>query len=198
MNVFNRVFAIVCLLGLIVVLILGILQPVGAIDGLRHLLDTLRAFIDVNLAIYWAVAAGLLFVAILLLLLELRRPRRLTVRVRQAGGGVVELTTESVARSLEYHVGQLPGVTKVRPEVTSRGDSVRVFLDLETDPALDVPAKSEEVIQLAHEVVEGKLGIRLAPVRVSIRQAPYGPQSHAAPRRDLPGSFPTEGSLPLA
>lgn len=173
MNIFNRVMAILALIGLIVALVLGFLQPAASIGAARLGLDGLLAFASANYYLYLLVVAVALLVTVMLLILEVRRPRRLTVKVQQSSGSVVELTTESVARGLEYHIAQLPGIIQVRPKVTSLGKTVRVALDLQTEAAVDVAAKSEEVVQLAREVVESRLGIKLSKVSVSVRQAAY-------------------------
>ena len=195
MNVFNRVLAILFLLGLIVILVLGILQPTLTIDTGRRVLDYLQGLAAANLMVYWVGAALLLFVAILLLILEVRRPQRLTVKVQQASGGIVELSTESVARSLEYNIRQVVGVAAVDPVVISKGKSVVVVLKLETNPDVDVPAKSEEVVQLTRELIEGKLGLKLGLVRVHIRQGSYSKELRpAAGRREIKGELPAETS----
>ena len=196
MNIFNRVFAIVFLLGLIGALALAIFQPMASLGALRVGLDNLQGFMVANLFIYWTVAGLLLFLALLVLFLEMRRPRRLTVQVQQASGGIVELSTESVAKSLEYHVGQVPGVNRITPEVVSRGKSVRVALDVEMDPQADVPGKSEEIVQLVREIIEGKLGLKLAAVRVNMRQAPYRQEGYSTAFRGTKETPPAEEALP--
>ncbi len=204
MNVLNRVLVVVFLLGLTALLVVGVLQPYASLATLSYTADAAQTLLaPPGLYIWWAVAAVLAIVAILLLVLELRRPRRLTVKVQQTGG-VVELTTESVCRSLEYHLAQVPGVMQVRPVVASKGTSVQILLELETDPLLDVPAKSEEVIQLTHELIEGKLGLKMAPggLRVNVRQAAYSQSGAisarpAIERPDVPEGSPLQGPTPL-
>jgi len=197
MNILNRTLAIAALLGLVVVLSLAILDPMASLASLSYALGSLEAFVAANVYVYWGVAGSLLLGAIVLLVLELRRPKRLTAIVLQAGDGVAELTTESVSRSLEYHIGRVPGVNQVRPVVESRGRSVRVALELVTDPLMDIPAKSEEVIQLTRELVEGKLGLKLAPkgLHLSIRQAPYAKENGpTATRTDVSDEPVAQGS----
>jgi hypothetical protein len=173
MNIFNRVLAILCLVALIAVVVLGLLQPDATLQALRGAIDGLDAFADTYYYAYLGAGIALVVLGVILLVLEIRRPRRRTVKVRQAGGGMVELTTESVARGLEYHLAQLPGVRQVRPHVSSSGKAVKVTLDLELDPAVDVPAKSDEVLQLAREIVEMRLGLRLGRIAANIRQGAY-------------------------
>lgn len=202
MNVFNRVIVIISLLGLVALLVVSAVLPAPCIAWLQAVAAGADALmVPPGVYIRLGVTAALLVLAIILLVLELRRPQHLTVRVRQAGGGTVELGTESVARSLEYHVGQIPGVAKVRPVVVSRGSSVKVALDLELDPLADLRAKSEEVIQLARDLVEGKLGLKLSSggLRVNVRQAPYG-QVEMGPKPEPPAPQlpPTEPAEPPA
>ena len=197
MNVFNRVLVVVLSLGLIVFLTLALWRPGASLATLDSLVRGAQPLtVAPGLYIAWVALGVLLLLAVLLIVLELRRPQRLTVKVRQAGGGVVELTTESVCRSLEYHIGQVPGVTQVKLAVISKGASVQVLLDLETDPLMDVPAKSEEVIQLTRELIEGKLGLKMAAggLRVNVRQAPYRQGSGAGPAIEPPD---TAVDLPL-
>lgn len=173
MNALNRVLAVLCLVSLIAAVVLGLLQPDATLRVLRAAVDGLAAFAVAQYYAYQGAGIALVVLALVLLVLELRRPRRRTVKVRQTSGGMVELTTESVARGLEYHIAQLPGVRQVRPRVASTGKAVGVVLDLELDPAVDVPAKSEEVVQLAREIVEGRLGLRLGRVTANVRQGAY-------------------------
>ena len=46
-------------------------------------------------------------------------------------------------------------------------------LDLETDPDVDVPSKTEEICQVVKEAVEDKMGLKLRKVRANIKHAPY-------------------------
>ncbi len=204
MNVFNRVLVVLLLLVFVVLVGVGAAVPERSLAAVERLVQAAKPLVFLPMVyLWWAVAAALIVLALLLLALELYRPRHLTVQVRQASGGVVELSTESVSRSLEYHIRQVPGVNQVRPQVESRGRSVRVALELETDPLADVPAKSEEVMQLARELVEGKLGLKMAPggLRVQVRQGAYrqggGVAQAVQPPElplDLPGEAPTEGT----
>ncbi|MCL6430716.1 MAG: hypothetical protein K6V36_07615 [Anaerolineae bacterium] len=185
MNILNRVLVIVYLVALIAAVALALVQPDAAIRVLRGAVDGLDAFSRTYYYAYEGAGIALIVLALALLVLELRRPRRRTVRVRQASGGMVELTTESVARGLEYHIAQLAGVRQVRPQVSSSGKAVGVALDLELDPAVDVPSKSEEVLQLAREIVELRLGLRLGRIAANVRQGAYS--KDVAPARPSVG-----------
>jgi hypothetical protein len=192
MNVFNRVLAILFLLGLVFVLALGLLEPFGTLAALEYGIRWLEGVVSSQFYVYAAVGIASLVLAIVLLFLEARRPRRLTVKVQHSGGSVIELTTDSVSRGLAYHVAQVPGVISVEPLVVSTGKAVKVALDLEIDPGSDVPTKTEEIIQLAREVIEGKLGLRMAKVNVNVRQAAYTGDVAAMPKPDLPMDLPAD------
>ncbi|MFQ6059604.1 MAG: hypothetical protein ACE5MB_12075, partial [Anaerolineae bacterium] len=112
-------------------------------------------------------------VCAVLIWLEFRRRRPRAIRVRSITGGQAELTVDSVARRLERNIGQLEGVTSVKPNVWGKRGGVEVELDLETSPEVDVPTKTEEVCQVAREAVEDKMGLKLRKVRVNIKHAPY-------------------------
>ncbi len=185
MNILNRVLVIVCLVALIAAVAFALVQPDAAIGVLRGAVDGLDVFCRTYYYAYEGAGIALIVLALVLLVLELRRPRRRTVRVRQASGGMVEITTESVARGLEYHIAQLAGVRQVRPHVSSSGKAVGVALDLELDPAVDIPAKSEEILQLAREIVELRLGLRLGRIAANVRQGAYS--KDVAPARPLAG-----------
>ncbi len=198
MNVFNRVLIVILLLGLIVALVVSAVLPMTVVAWLQALGRGADELVIAPVVyIRLGVTAVLLVLAVVLLVLELRRPQRHSVVVQQAGGSVVEVGVDSIARSLEYYVGQVPGVVKVRPSVASQGKRVQVMLDLELDPMADLRAKSEEVIQLAQELVESKLGLKLSAggLRVKVRQAPYGPgvgPRPEPPATQLPPVAPTE------
>jgi uncharacterized alkaline shock family protein YloU len=198
MNVFNRVLAILFFLGLVFVLALGLLEPSGTLAALGYGVRWLEGVARSQFYVYAAAGIGGLVVAIVLLLLEARRPRRLTVKVQHSGGSVIELTTDSVSRGLAYHVAQVPGVISVEPVVVSTGRAVRVELDLEIDAGADVPTKTEEIIQLAREVIEGKLGLRMAKVAVNVRQAAYTGEVATVAKADLPLDLPADGPPALA
>jgi len=90
----------------------------------------------------------------------------------KSAGGEVELAVESIAQRLEYRVDQLADVVKVRPKIMPRRKDIDVELNLETTPDIDVPTKTEEVCQVAREVVEERMGLKLRKIKVNIRYAP--------------------------
>jgi hypothetical protein len=50
---------------------------------------------------------------------------------------------------------------------------VDIAVALETSPEIDVPMKTEEVLQVTREVVGERMGLKLGKVRVQLKHAPY-------------------------
>jgi hypothetical protein len=114
----------------------------------------------------WVICAAILW-------LEVRRPRPKTIKVLKISGGEAELTIDSIANRLEYNIDQLADIIKVKPVISPGRKGVKVDLELETSPEIEVPMKTEEVQQLTKDIVETRMGLRLDSVRVLIRHAPY-------------------------
>jgi hypothetical protein len=181
MNVFNRLVVIVLLVvSMIVLPVVLVLVParpdIVTIIG-EQALGRLRAMgggLQIRFVIAGALSAVLIFVVCgLLLWLELRRPHGKAVRVQKVGDEA-KVTTDSIARRLEYNVDQLAEVISVKPKITARGKGVHVRLNVETGPEIDVPAKTEEISKVAREVVEERMGLKLAgKLEIHIKHAPY-------------------------
>jgi hypothetical protein len=182
MNVFNRLVIVILLLATIVGIVIVAVVP-------RETLTLIGAFFDwlyQSAEIYqtgadWPLFAaarvliggGLVIVCLFLLWLELRRPRKKTVRVQKLAGGEARITIDSIAQRLAYNIDQLPDVVKVSPRIDSRSRGVDIDLLLETSPDIDVPMKTEEVLQVTREVVGERMGLKLGKVQVSIKHAPF-------------------------
>jgi hypothetical protein len=119
------------------------------------------------------VGGALVLLCLVLLWLELRRPRRKTIRVQKVAGGEAHITTDSIAQRLAYNIDQLPDVIKVSPRIIGRARGMDIELLLETSPDIDVPMKTEEVLQVTREVVVERMGLKLGKVQVKIKHAPY-------------------------
>jgi len=174
MNLFNRVVTILLFVTLMIAVPILMILPTQIaglvqqyLDGVSSGLSVFHRAVLVMLGIISFIICGLV------LYLEFRRPARKMVRLESATGGEVELAVESIAQRLEYRVDQLPDVVRVRPEVKPRRKSVDVELYLETTPDIDVPAKTEEVCQVAREVIEERMGLKLRKIKVNIKHAPY-------------------------
>jgi uncharacterized alkaline shock family protein YloU len=173
-NVFNRVVVILLVLGIIFTMPILMIAPQPFIGILAQQLSYIEPLVDANTQmVIVLVGVIVLLLCALILWLELRRPSLRTVKLRGVSGGEAELTTDSVSQRLAYNIDQLADVVEVRPKVISKGKGVEVVLDLETSPDVDVPAKTEEVCQVARQVVEERMGLELRKIRVNIKHAPY-------------------------
>ena len=67
------------------------------------------------------IGGGLIIVCLFLLWLELRRPRKKTIRAQKMAGGEAHITVDSIAQRLAYNIDQLPDVIKVTPQIIGKG-----------------------------------------------------------------------------
>jgi uncharacterized alkaline shock family protein YloU len=205
MNVFNRLVMIVLLVVSMIVLPVGLvlvparpdivtimgqqsLSRLTAIGGQNQLL-----FISVGtlLAVLTFIVCGLL------LWLELRRPRAKAVRIKKVSGDEAKVTTDSVAQRLTYNIDQLAEIISVKPKITAKGKGVHVRLNVETGPEIDVPAKTEEISQVAREVIEEMMGLKLAgKLEINIKHAPY-PKDWSVMKKTPAPDIWDEESTPL-
>jgi uncharacterized alkaline shock family protein YloU len=180
-NAFNRVVVILLVLAIMVVSAISFLVPIPALRVLTPFLQQLEANLSAMTGprVLLRLGGGLVFTFFVwvlcaaILWLEVRRPRTRTIKVQKVSGGEAELTTDSIASRLEYNIGQLADVIKVKPIISSGRKGVLVDLELETNPEIEVPMKTEEVQQLTKDIIENRLGLKLDSVRVVIRHAPY-------------------------
>jgi hypothetical protein len=81
---------------------------------------------------------------------------------------------EGLGGHLAYHIDLLPNVLRVRPDVQSKGKSVRVALYVETGPDVSVPEKSAEIREAARKVIEEQLGLEIrGEIKVVIKPLSY-------------------------
>jgi hypothetical protein len=201
MNIFNRLVVIVLLVVSMIVLPVGLVlvsaRPDIVAIVVQQALSRLMAIGGQN-QLRFIIAGALLAVLIflvcgLLLWLELRRPRGKAVRVQKVSGGEAKVTTDSIARRLVYNVDQLAEVVSVKPKVRAKGKGVHVRLNVETGPEIDVPAKTEEISKVAREVIEERMGLKLAgKLEISIKHAPYPKDWSIVKKKSVPDSGPKE------
>lgn len=121
----------------------------------------------------WAVGAILFFGT--LLGIEILSGSRRAVRIRTAEGGSAEIETNSIGQRLEWNLDQLAEVVSVVPTIKSRGGSVDILLEVETAPDIDVPMKTDEVVEATRDIVEQDMGLKIGKLDVRVRYAPYDP-----------------------
>jgi len=171
MNIVNRLITVLVLLVAILLAVVAIVVPRQASTALQQGLTTLGTALTSPLnyvlwALFWALV---IVVAVLLLWLQIPRGPRHAVRIAQVKGGEATLSTEAIVQRLRQELGQVPQVQELTPKVTPRGSSVDVHLDLLTDPDVDVPNKTRELLGLAREIVEKRMGLKPGKISVQVR-----------------------------
>jgi len=196
MNFFNRVIVI---LGLLITMVLSAIVFVASGPVVQTLLVYLQR-IENNLSamsgpraltrlgggllitlVIWAICTALLY-------LEFRRPKAKTIKVQKVSGGDAELTADSISSRLEYNVDLLQDVVRARPTVSNARHGVKVVLEVETSPEVDVPAKTEEIQTLARDIVENRMGLQLDSVKVVMRHTPYPKKGIFSGRKPEPAA----------
>jgi len=182
-NIFNRVIVVLSLLAIMIVSAIFFIVPLPILQAVNSFLQQLETNLKGTNQLFQIAggAALTLFVWIIcaaILWMEVRRPRAKTIKVLKISGGEAELTVDSIANRLEYNIDQVADIIKVKPTISPGRKGVRVDLELETSPEIEVPMKTEEIQQLTKDIVETRMGLKLDSVRVLIRHAPY-PQGAA-------------------
>ncbi len=194
MNAVNRVVVVILLLVAMVLCTVLLVVPVWVFDAaarqsaaLVDFLNSLQPFVRVALGILFALILDVIF--ILLIILEVRRPAEKSIRVEKTAGGEVLISVVSIADRLKYEIDQLPSVLRTKPGVSGKRGGVLVELDVETASGINVPEKSGQILEMARQVVEEKMGLKLArPPKVNLRVVPYPktPKAPAEPEDRLP------------
>ncbi len=187
MNIFNRGVMILLTLVLLVAvpacLFIFLVYPSDTFAYLKAWLTFFEDRFDWGtyvMTIVLGVVFGTLIELFLLLLLiaEVFPRRKKTIKVQMVEGGEARLHVDSIVQRLRYEVDRLPEITRVRPQVQSKGGrGINVQLDVETAPTVNIPNKTEELVALIREQVENRMGIRLNRVSVNITHSPYAPAS---------------------
>lgn len=184
MNLFNRIVAILLWLTLMGICLVAAIVPLQVVDWLQGQLNAAVAWLHALQAespAYLIVGQaafgiGALLIFGTLIFFEVMTGRRRGVRIRTAEGGSAELDTNSVARRLQWHLDQLAEVITVVPAVRSRGGSVDIRLEIETAPDIDIPMKTDEVVEVTRDIIEQDMGLRLGKLDVHVRCAPFEPE----------------------
>ena len=199
MNAVNRVVLVILLLVAMVLCTVVMVVPVWVFDAVARqsvaLVDYLSSqplYVLLPLGVTFAVVLDIIF--IFLIYLEVRRPARKSIRVEKAAGGEVLVSVASIADRMKYEVDQLSSILRTRPSVSGKRGSVVVELDVETATGVNVPEKAEQIVETARQVVEEKMGLKLArPPKVNLRVMPY-PKTPQPPAelRERPKEKPKE------
>jgi hypothetical protein len=201
MSVLNKIVIILILLVVMILVPTVLIFPEQAEFGLRYAADVIQANLEwlqslspaAQIAVRLLLAMGGLIVfliGLLFIILELARGRRKTVRLKNKSG---ELMVDSIAGHLTYHLDLLPDVLRVRPVVSSSGNSLRATIHVDTPPDVNIPEKSAEVKETARRVIEEQMGLQTkGDIKVIVRPVAYPKLSPAEQDR------PTRADRPIA
>jgi hypothetical protein len=219
MNTFNRVVIIILLLLAMVVCSFTLVLPVQTLRTVALQANGWADFLDQRIiplalqviGIFLALIVDL--VAVLLIILEVRRPAARSITVQQAAGGRVTLSIASIVDQLKIEVGRLPEVLQVKPQVTAKRDGVLVNLDAKIEAEAGLANKAERIVETVRHLVEQKMGLKLVrPPKVNLEvvrptrpaplpeEAPFSPPPSvpAAPAEETPSSpAPSVPAAPL-
>ncbi len=173
LNIFNRI--VMVLLLLVVIFISSILMVdtfINVIDSSTVLgaisptLDFLRPF----------GLAGILFlvllISILLLILELYIRRPQTVTVANLKTGKARISVASIADQIRQDVIKVSEIHNVRVRVEPKGKGIVARLLVEISQDIDVPSKTQEVMQVVQNTVSSKLGLKLVDTKMTLIYVP--------------------------
>ncbi|MCJ7668179.1 MAG: alkaline shock response membrane anchor protein AmaP [Anaerolineae bacterium] len=173
MNIFNRVVMVILLLLALAVSYVFTIIPVRLLDLVSKAITLLAQSVEMASLVFVLIGIAFIMLWFLLLVLELWRPPKRTVRVEKVSGGQVEMTVDAISQRVVYRVDQMADVVTVKPRIRAGRGGVDIDLDLETTPDIDVPTKTEEVCAAVKDVIEERMGLRLNRIRVKVRHAPY-------------------------
>lgn len=182
MNTFNRILVVTLLI--VIMLVCSVLLILPALQSpllslIAERLDHIGTLIN-RLEWYKRIPVAFLLVTVmdifllLLLILELRRPRPQFIRVEKATGGEVQVSIASIADRLRYEIDALPNILHARPRVGAQRKGVTIELDVETVAGIDVPGQAEHIVETTRQIVEEKMGLKMArPPKINLRAIPY-------------------------
>ncbi len=193
MNVFNRIAMSLILLGVIVSALVMSLLPGTVMEFLRSALDTGQGSLGSPIQFLGAVVGLLVAIgAFLLLIAELRPSKRNSVVVTQEATGTAELTNESVALRVRRAAEGVAEIRDVTPTIHSHGKTVDVLLRVTADSDVDLPRKTQEVMQAVRAEVETKMGIPIKSLNVTIKHT-GGSRRAASPDPEVSTKDPFRG-----
>ncbi|GFP22918.1 hypothetical protein HKBW3S09_00385, partial [Candidatus Hakubella thermalkaliphila] len=123
--------------------------------------------------------AGILFlvllISILLLILELyiRRPQTVTVANLETGKARISVT--SIADQIRQDVIRVSEIHNARVRVEPKGKGIVARLLVEISQDIDVPGKTQEVMQVVQNTVSSKLGLKLIDTKMTLVYVPPSP-----------------------
>ncbi len=203
MNTFNRVVIVLLLLVLIPVLSYIFIVPhvvlgeLGAwATAMSETLWQMNPMVRLAGGIAAAVVVDILFLFVIYL--ELRRPKKKYIHVQKITGGVATLSVESIVQQIQYRLDPLEGVIKVKPEVTAKGQKVRVAVDVLVQAGYNLPELASRLVDEVKQVITEELGLQPAGdpvIRMKVAAPPKGrkPSVPSLPKQEPASSIEEEG-----
>lgn len=196
MNVFNRAVVLLLILLLIILLIIAAVVPNTVLERLIYTLQQAQnALVErwpMSYVFFLVVDILAIFLLIVLLWLEVRPQMKKTLTVRTISGTQAEVSTASVAQGLQSRLSEVNDVFQVRPIVRGKRSGVDVLLDIETATEIDIPSKVEEVAQAARDLIESRMGLKVAKIKVQLKQVPHGRAKVTPPAPSMQPAMPSE------
>jgi uncharacterized alkaline shock family protein YloU len=179
LNIFNRIVMVLLLLVVIFIssiimvdTFINVIDSSTVLDAISPTLDFLGPF----------GLAGILFlvllVSILLLILELYIRRPQTVTVANLKTGTARISVASIADQIRQDVIKVSEIHNVRVRVEPKGKGIVARLLVEISQDIDVPSKTQEVMQVVQNTVSSKLGLKLMDTKMTlvyVAPSPTGP-----------------------
>jgi uncharacterized alkaline shock family protein YloU len=186
MRVFNRAVVILEIVLLIIVLIVAAVVPNTVLERMVYTVGEAQRLLQIDwprsYIVFLLVDIGVIFLGLVLLWLEIRPQTMRVITVRTRGGAEAQVSPSSVAKSLEYHIADVSDISKARAVVRGMRTGVDISLDLETAPEIDIPSKMEEVSQASRDLIEGRMGLHVARIKVNVKQAAPGKVAAPMPK----------------
>jgi hypothetical protein len=167
MNIFNRFILVLLLLGLILILTVVLIFPDQILTTVGQFLvdwGQYFAWIDqqqgiIRLAMSIGIAVIVDLILALLIYWEIKPKRKRFIKVEQVSGGKATVSLESIVNQLLYRLDALPGVVKVTPAVSPKGDRIQVRLDVTITRDLAIPQMANHLITTAKQAIGDDLGL---------------------------------------
>jgi len=138
--------------------------------------------------VFTGVLAGVGLFALVTLLIAIwprRAGRKGALRIRQADGGVVEVTPAAVEAILKDELEALPEIQSAKPRVSLSGGAVDTYLDAQIEPSASIAATTRLIGSTVEEVLREQLGVtavRKPTVRISYDEMAARPVPVRRPR----------------
>jgi len=177
-NTFNRIIIVIACLVLIASLTALFLLPQTFLLALGGWMLDWGVYIQsmdpwTRFGIGVALALVVDVILVVIIVLQVLRPRSRFLRVQKVAGGTANISTKSVVELLQHRLDPLPGVIKVTPTIKAKGNRVTAKVDAGVARGTNVPQIANQLIGLIQSVLTEELGLQIAgqpEVQVTVAQ----------------------------